>query len=60
MLKQTAGFVLASLGGSTYRKGTPRPLALLRPRRTAFLSILRTQLPSRLHAPVSRRDYAIS
>jgi len=40
MVKKAAGFVLASLRGSTYRKGTPRLLTLLRPRWTTFLTIL--------------------
>ena len=40
MLKKSASFVLASLRGSTYRKGTPRLLASLRPRWTTFLTIL--------------------
>ncbi len=38
--EKAAGFVLASLRGSTYRKGTLSLLTLLRPRWTTFLSIL--------------------
>lgn len=40
MVNKSASFVLASLRGSTYRKGTPCLLASLRPRWTAFLTIL--------------------
>src|SRR6266850_942406 len=44
MLKKSASFVLASLRGSTYRSVRLSPLRSLRPRRTAFLSILRVIL----------------
>jgi len=45
MLKKSASFVLAALGGSTYRTEYAfRLLALLRPRWTAFLTILRAVL----------------
>ena len=40
MVKKSASFVLASLRGSTYRKGTLHLLASLRPRWTTFLTIL--------------------
>lgn len=41
MLKKPASFVLTALGGSTYRKqSTASPPRLLRPRWTAFLTIL--------------------
>ncbi|MCH8039887.1 MAG: hypothetical protein IH977_06005 [Nitrospinae bacterium] len=41
MLKKSASFVLAVLGGSTYRTEYASPPRLLRPRWTAFLTILR-------------------
>ncbi len=41
MLKKSASFVLASLRGSTYRTEYASPLRWLRPRWTAFLTILR-------------------
>jgi hypothetical protein len=41
MLKKSASFVLASLRGSTYGNEYASPLRSLRPRWTAFLSILR-------------------
>ena len=40
MLKKSTSGVLASLRGSTYHTGTPRPFASLRPGRTVFLSTL--------------------
>jgi hypothetical protein len=40
MLKKSASFVLASFRGSTYRKAYASPLHSLRPRWTAFLTIL--------------------
>ena len=40
MLKKAASFVLASLRGSTYRTEYVSPLRSLRPRWTAFLTIL--------------------
>jgi hypothetical protein len=40
MLKKSASFVLASLRGSTYGTEYDSPLRSLRPRWTAFLSIL--------------------
>ena len=40
MLKKSASFVLASLRGSTYGKEYDSPPRSLRPRWTAFLSIL--------------------
>ncbi len=40
MLKKASSFVLAMLGGSTYRKEYASPPRLLRPRWTAFLTIL--------------------
>jgi len=40
MLKKPASFVLAALGGSTYRTEYASPPRLLRPRWTAFLIIL--------------------
>jgi hypothetical protein len=40
MLKKSASFVLASFGGSTYRKAYASPPRSLWPRWTAFLSIL--------------------
>jgi hypothetical protein len=40
-LRKTASGVLASLTDSTYRKGTPRLFALLRPCWTAFLNRLK-------------------
>jgi hypothetical protein len=40
MLKMSASGVLAMQNRSTYRKGTPRSFALLRPCWTAILSIL--------------------
>jgi hypothetical protein len=44
MLKKSASFVLAALKGSTYRKEYASPPRLLRPRWTAFLTILRAIL----------------
>jgi len=41
MLKKSVSFVLASFRSSTYRKGTPRLFALLRPCWTAFLNRLK-------------------
>ncbi|MCH8039859.1 MAG: hypothetical protein IH977_05865 [Nitrospinae bacterium] len=47
MLKKSASFVLAALGGSTYRIEYASPPRLLRPRWTAFLTILRSaRMPS--------------
>jgi hypothetical protein len=43
MLKKAASFVLATFGGSTYRKKYALPPHLLRPRWTIFLSILKTK-----------------
>jgi hypothetical protein len=40
MLKKAASFVLAALRGSTYSKEYASPPHLLRPRWTAFLTIL--------------------
>jgi hypothetical protein len=40
MLKKSASFVLVPLRGSTYGKEYDSPLRSLRPRWTAFLSIL--------------------
>ena len=39
MLKKAASFVLASLGPSTYPRGYASGPHLLRPRRSAFLTI---------------------
>ncbi len=44
MLKKSASFVLTALGGSTYRTEYASPPRLLRPRWTAFLTILRVAL----------------
>ena len=44
MLKKSASFVLASFRSSTYPRGYASGLHSLRPRWTAFLSILRTIL----------------
>jgi hypothetical protein len=44
MLKKTASFVLASLGPSTYGKKYASAPRSLRPRWTAFLTILRDRL----------------
>ncbi len=41
MLKKSASFVLAALGGSTYRTEYASPPRLLRSRWTSFLTILR-------------------
>ena len=45
MLKKTSSFVLASFRPSTYPRGYASPLRSLRPCWTAFLSILRCQVP---------------
>jgi len=57
MLKKSASFVLAALGGSTYHPEYASPPRSLRPRWTAFLNILRTILaPSAISCdPTFRR-----
>ena len=51
MLKKSASFVLASLGGSTYQKAYASSPHSLRPRWTAFLNILRVLLPGPSASP---------